>query len=150
MSVYRQQQTEMNDLDTIEACVKEMPRPKHGICTDAKQPREGNFAPVRHKEPVNLVGFQGDQRKETAQLVIPRHQASSNDVGFYQQKPGGPVTMHISNADQHMHFNEKWVADLKKRYVEKQARKLAKKNGIAFKGAKKLANGKTRLTFVMA
>jgi hypothetical protein len=150
MSVYRQQSTEMNDLGVIEECLKELPRAPRGIVNDPAQPRTGNFTPVRHSEPVNLIGFAGDKRAEKAQLVIPRQQCGSNDVGFLQEKKDGPVTVHISQADRHMHFSDAWLASLKSKYVNKKARKVARNTGLIFKGSKTLPNGKTRLVFVPA
>jgi hypothetical protein len=43
------------------------------------------FYPQIHKQPVNLHGYQGDKREQTAQIIVPRNQISSlsNDLGFY-------------------------------------------------------------------
>ncbi|MCC5640993.1 DUF1257 domain-containing protein [Nostoc sp. CHAB 5844] len=43
------------------------------------------FYPQIHDKPVNLFGYRGDKREQTAHIVVPRHQIShaSNDLGFY-------------------------------------------------------------------
>ncbi|MBH8577154.1 DUF1257 domain-containing protein [Nostocaceae cyanobacterium CENA369] len=43
------------------------------------------FYPQIHDKPVNLYGYRGDKREQTAHIVVPRNQISSlsNDLGFY-------------------------------------------------------------------
>ncbi|MBD2451975.1 DUF1257 domain-containing protein [Nostoc sp. FACHB-152] len=43
------------------------------------------FYPQIHDKPVHLYGYRGDQREQTAHIVVPRNQIShaSNDLGFY-------------------------------------------------------------------
>lgn len=43
------------------------------------------FYPQIHDKPVNLFGYRGDKRSQTAHIVVPRNQISSlsNDLGFY-------------------------------------------------------------------
>ncbi|WP_228059282.1 DUF1257 domain-containing protein [Nostoc sp. LEGE 06077] len=38
-----------------------------------------------HDQPVHLYDYRGDQREQTAHIVVPRNQISSlsNDLGFY-------------------------------------------------------------------
>jgi hypothetical protein len=43
------------------------------------------FFPMLHDKPVNLYGYHGDQRSQTAHIVVSRNQISSlsNDLGFF-------------------------------------------------------------------
>lgn len=43
-----------------------------------------------HDKAVQLEGYQGDKRKETAEIVIPRQHVggAANDIGFKQQNDG--------------------------------------------------------------
>ncbi|MBU7586204.1 MAG: DUF1257 domain-containing protein [Nostoc sp. TH1S01] len=43
------------------------------------------FYPQIHDKPVHLYGYRGDQREQTAHIVVPRNQISSlsNDLGFF-------------------------------------------------------------------
>ncbi|BAY41364.1 hypothetical protein NIES2111_57600 (plasmid) [Nostoc sp. NIES-2111] len=43
------------------------------------------FYPQIHDKPVNLYGYRGDKREQTAHIVVPRNQISSlsNDLGFF-------------------------------------------------------------------
>lgn len=53
-----------------------------------------------HRSPVNLYGFQGDERAEKAHMVIRRYHVSrsANDLGFLVN--GDKITVIISEFDQ--------------------------------------------------
>ncbi|MBD2491405.1 DUF1257 domain-containing protein [Aulosira sp. FACHB-615] len=58
------------------------------------------FYPQIHDQPVNLSGYRGDRREQTAHIVVPRNQISSlsNDLGFYWK--GTEYECLISEYDQ--------------------------------------------------
>jgi Protein of unknown function (DUF1257) len=57
------------------------------------------FYPQIHDQPVNLSGYRGDTREQTAHIVVPRNQISfsSNDLGFYWN--GNEYECFISDYD---------------------------------------------------
>ncbi|MBD2496757.1 DUF1257 domain-containing protein [Nostoc sp. FACHB-280] len=57
------------------------------------------FYPQIHDQPVNLFGYRGDRREQTAHIVVPRNQISSlsNDLGFYWN--GSEYECFISDYD---------------------------------------------------
>jgi hypothetical protein len=69
-----------------------------------------------HAMPVPLVGYAGDQRAQTANLVIRRQYIgiSSNDVGFLATATGYQAL--VSGYD-HPRFGTAWVAQLNQRYA---------------------------------
>jgi hypothetical protein len=70
-----------------------------------------------HEEAVHLYGFQGDQRPETAEIVIRRQHlgSASNDLGFKRQ-PNGNFQAIVSSYDRGR-YNEKWLGELMQRYA---------------------------------
>lgn len=58
------------------------------------------FYPQIHDKPVSLYGYQGDERSQTAHIVVPRNQIGSlsNDLGFYWN--GSEYECLISEYDQ--------------------------------------------------
>lgn len=81
-----------------------------------------------HSTPVNLVGYAGDRRTQTANVVIRRQHigASSNDVGFLASPTG--YQAFVSGYD-HPRFGAGWLTELSSRYqlywVAKQERLAA-------------------------
>lgn len=65
--------------------------------------------------PVNLVGYQGDQRVQTANIVVRRQNvgAASNDVGFLASPTGYQAI--ISDYDR-QRFGAEWLSQLNSRY----------------------------------
>lgn len=61
---------------------------------------ELGYEPIVTKESKNLEGYQGDKRKQRANVIIPRHQVghASNDVGF-EKMSNGKYKAHISGYD---------------------------------------------------
>lgn len=78
---------------------------------------KGYKQPEVHEEGVHLYGFQGDERPETAEIIIRRRHlsAASNDLGFKRQ-PDGNFQAIISSYDRHR-FNEQWLGELMQRYA---------------------------------
>jgi hypothetical protein len=81
-----------------------------------------------HEQAVNLYGFTGDKRAQTAEIVIPRSTKgglgySSNDLGFKLQ-PDGSYEALISEFDQDQvgkDFIDKLSCDYTKRVTKRQA-----------------------------
>lgn len=68
-----------------------------------------------HVSPVSLVGYQGDQRTQTANLVIRRQHvgSASNDVGFLLTPTG--YQAFVSGYD-HPRFGAGWLERLNQQY----------------------------------
>ncbi len=81
-----------------------------------------------HATPVNLEGYWGDRRVQTANIVIRRQHvgAASNDVGFLASATG--YLAFVSDYD-HPRFGTGWLSHLNSRYqahwTEKQERLAA-------------------------
>ncbi len=77
-----------------------------------------------HETPVPLVGFEGTQREQLANLVLRRQfvGASSNDLGFLATPTG--YRMIVSDYDR-PRFDAAWQAKLAERYKSHADRKLA-------------------------
>lgn len=87
-----------------------------------------------HATPVSLVGYHGDQRVQTANLVIRRQHigAASNDVGFLASALG--YQAFVSNYD-HPRFGTGWLTQLNSRY---QAHWSAKQERLAAEERRRL------------
>jgi hypothetical protein len=68
-----------------------------------------------HATPVQLVGYGGDRRAQTANIVIRRRHvgASSNDVGFLATATGYQAL--VSGFD-HPRYGAGWITQLSQRY----------------------------------
>lgn len=98
-------------------------------------------------KPQQLEGYQGDKRKETAHVIIPRKQVggAANDIGF-TKGPDGKFRAIISEYDSNRH-NAEWLGRLRDNYTEKGVVKVAKQNGFRAV-SRKAANGKRELEFI--
>ena len=136
MSAYREQETSLNDKDCLVESLKEMKLRSGSACD-----------PQVHEKPVNLEGYHGDKRKQTAEVVIARKQVggSSNDIGFTRGEDGNFKAI-ISDYDS-SYYNQKWMKELKKKYAEKKTMKLAGSAGLFYKGRTVTENGKVQLQF---
>jgi hypothetical protein len=130
MSAYREQKTSINDAGCLMAALQ------------AK-----GFTPVRHATAVALVGYQGDERKQVAEIVIPRQQVgrASNDLGFKKQANGAYAAI-ISDYDRNI-YDETWLKDVKIRALEAKAVKIATQQDAVQTSRTVLPNGKVRLQF---
>lgn len=105
-----------------------------------------------HDEAHHLYGYQGDRRKQKANVIIRRQHigGSSNDIGFLK-KPDGSYEAIISEYDRGLNtpksretggFNEQWVKNLTGTYAEKlyirKARQLGYTKIIRKKKGKKV------------
>jgi hypothetical protein len=70
-----------------------------------------------HDAPQALYGYQGDQRAQTAEVVVRRKYVGpvSNDIGFKYQ-PDGTYLAIISEFDRDQH-DEEWLGRLTQRYA---------------------------------
>lgn len=134
MSAYSEQQTQITDANVLKECLKE----------------KGYANVEQHDKAQQLVGYHGDKREQTAEIIIRRAHigGSSNDIGFKKQKDGTYGAI-ISDFDKHKH-NAAWMADLKKRYAEKKIMKQAKESGLRFIKKTQSQDGSFKLQFVKA
>jgi hypothetical protein len=94
-----------------------------------------------HATPVQLVGYQGDQRIQTANIVIRRQNvgASSNDVGFLATATGYQAL--VSGYD-HPRFGSEWIAQLSRCY---EVHANAKKERAAAEERRRLEEERQKL-----
>lgn len=94
-----------------------------------------------HQTPVNLVGYAGDRRAQSANIVIRRKHlgASSNDIGFFASDTGYQAI--VSDYDR-SRFGNEWLAELNARY---QSRWVAKQERIAAEEQRRLEEARQRL-----
>ena len=87
---------------------------------------ECGYSEVEEGEALSLYGYQGDRRKETAQLVVRRKfiGSASNDLGF--QKTAAGYVPVISEFDQRTMMQGKFLTNLRTNYNLKSAEKLAR------------------------
>lgn len=71
-----------------------------------------------HAEPQHLVGYHGDQRPETAHVIIRRQHvgSASNDLGFVRGEDGSYQAI-ISEYDQRTGYGSAWLQRLQQRYA---------------------------------
>lgn len=84
---------------------------------------------------VALFGYEGRERPETANVIIRRHQldSASNDIGFARMADGRYVA-RLSEYDQQIGFDQKWLNRVHQFYKEKQTIAVAKAKGYLLRG----------------
>jgi hypothetical protein len=94
-----------------------------------------------HPTPVNLVGYAGDQRAQTASIVIRRQHvgAASNDVGFLASATG--YQAFVSGYD-HPRFGTGWLSQLHSRY---EAHWSAKQERLAAEDRRRVEEERRRV-----
>lgn len=87
---------------------------------------ECGYGTVEEGEALSLYGYRGDQRPETAQIVVRRKfiGSASNDLGF-QKTDAGYVAV-ISEYDRSFMMQGKFLTALKTNYNLKSTEKLAR------------------------
>lgn len=135
MSKYTENQTEYRDSALLVECLQEMGIKQVDV----------------HKTAQPLIGYHGDKRAETAEIIIPRKVVgrASNDIGF-KLGANGSYTAIISEYDSATGYDAKWQAKLKATYAERGIIQKAKQKGCTFAGKKILPSGKIQLQFVMS
>lgn len=94
-----------------------------------------------HATPVNLVGYTGDRRAQTANIVIRRQYvgSASNDVGFLATAMG--YQAYVSGYD-HPRFGTGWLSQLNNRY---QSHWTTKQELLAAEERRRLEEERQRL-----
>lgn len=94
-----------------------------------------------HTSPVHLVGYGGDQRQQTANIVIRRRHvgSASNDVGFLATPTGYQAL--VSGFD-HPRFGAGWIGQLHQRY---QGHWTAKQERLAAEERRRIEEERQRL-----
>lgn len=94
-----------------------------------------------HATPVQLVGYAGDRRGQTANIVVRRQHvgAASNDVGFLATAIGYQAL--VSGYD-HPRFGAGWITQLSQRY---QVHEGAKKERLAAEERRRLEEQRQQL-----
>lgn len=97
--------------------------------------REMGYQPEIHRDGACLVGYAGDDRPETAQVIIRRCQLqpASNDIGF-ARGADGRYTALLSEYDQSIGYDRVWLGRVQQLYKEKQTMAVAGAKGYVFKG----------------
>lgn len=115
MSKYRRIETEFRDESTLRQAL-----------ADVCQARRIEF---ETGDGLALYGFEGNRRRETAELVIRRRHLGrlTNDLGFHR-RPDGTFEVIISDFDSR-HTAAEVVREVKQRYARLQVEKLARARG---------------------
>lgn len=118
----------MSKYGTLETEIKEQ---KHLIAALA----EMGYHPEVHPDGAPLVGYEGHERPERANVIIRRQQldSASNDIGF-ARTADGRYAAQLSEYDQAIGFDQKWLNRVRQLYKEKQTIAAAKAKGYIFKG----------------
>ena len=92
MSAYKTIQCSFKDKNILLDCLKEL-----------------GYEPVVYKEKSKLSGYRGDQREQTAEIIVPRTQISpvSNDLGFAFDEEKNEYLMLCSEYDSHKGLEDK-------------------------------------------
>src|SRR6202035_3789963 len=87
-----------------------------------------------HPQGAALVGYEGHEPPEKANIIIRRQQldSASNDMSFTRAAHGRCVA-RLSEYDQRIVFNQKWLNRVRQLYKEKQPIATAKAKGYVFK-----------------
>ncbi len=92
------------------------------------------FQPEVFVEPKNLKGYRGDERKETANIIIPRDQVNkftgaSNDIGFLWNDNDQKYDFIVSDYDRAKFMDQRII----QAYVKIAIEKALAKNGFKIK-----------------
>lgn len=105
-----------------------------------------------HAEAAALFGYQGDERKEKAHVIIRRAQldSASNDIGFVRGSDGRYRAV-LSEYDRSIGYDDRWIGKVQQNYKETQTLAAAKAKGYIFRGKEVVQTAKgplVRLQFV--
>lgn len=97
-----------------------------------------------HDVPQHLRGYQGDQRQETAHIIIRRKYigSASNDLGFVRKEDGSYEAI-ISAYDSNK-YGETWTGQLKGNYAFHKLRRQQESRGRSV-NRERLPNGRQRV-----
>ncbi|MFN3927296.1 MAG: DUF1257 domain-containing protein [Pseudanabaenaceae cyanobacterium] len=98
-----------------------------------------------HETPQPLYGYEGEQRPETAEIIIRRQYISefSNDLGF-QLQADGTYTAIISDYDR-TQYNQAWLGKLLQKYSYYKLQQLLQQQGLQLQSTETLADGTIRV-----
>ena len=96
---------------------------------------EMGYHPEVHLDGAPLIGYEGHERPEKAHIIIRRREldSASNDIGF-AKTADGRYGAQLSEYDQAIGFDQKWVNRIRQLYKEKQTIAAAKAKGYVFRG----------------
>ncbi|MGW1023472.1 DUF1257 domain-containing protein [Streptomyces sp. NPDC002577] len=99
-----------------------------------------------HDEPQALYGYLGDQRSQTAEVIIRRKYvgAASNDIGFARTSDGSFQAV-ISDYDS-SRYGKAWLRKLTSTYGHETALSFAEENGYEVVTEETDKDGAVRLT----
>jgi hypothetical protein len=105
-----------------------------------------------HPDGSHLIGYHGDERPERAHVIIRRDQldCASNDIGFVCGADGRYRAI-LSEYDQSIGFDDKWLGKVHQHYKERQTLAVAQAKGYILRGREvvQTPNGpQIRLKFV--
>lgn len=105
---------------------------------------EMGYVAEYHENGDNLYGYQGDKRKQIANVIVRRKHvgSASNDIGW-EFKEDGTCVAHISQYDQGV-FDKTKQNMVAQKYAEGVATQAAKAAG--YKVERKVVDGKVKLT----
>lgn len=97
--------------------------------------KEMGYTPEICRDGGRLYGYQGDERRERAHVIIRRNQlnSASNDIGFARDDKGVYRAI-ISEYDQGIGFNSAWLGRVTQAYKEKQTMAVARAKGYVLQG----------------
>lgn len=112
---------------------------------------ELGYHPEIHPDGAALFGYEGRERPERAHVIVRRQELSpaSNDIGFARSADGHFVAL-LSEYDQEIGYDRKWLSKVQQIYKEKQTIATARAKGYVFQGREvvQTANGQQiRLRF---
>jgi hypothetical protein len=83
-----------------------------------------------HETAQHLFGYQGDQRQQTAEVIVRRRYLgrASNDLGF-KRSEDGTFTAIISEYDRST-YDHKWIQKLMQRYAYRASFQKLKEQGF--------------------
>jgi hypothetical protein len=98
-----------------------------------------------HETAQHLYGYQGDVRKQTAEVIIRRHYVGihSNDIGFKRQEDGRFEAI-ISEYDRHQ-YSPEWLNGLTQRYGYHTLMATAPTQGFTVEEEETLEDGTIRV-----
>ena len=96
---------------------------------------EMGYHPEVHLDGAPLIGYEGNERPERAHIIVRRREldSASNDIGF-AKTADGRYAAQLSEYDQAIGFDQKWLNRIRQIYKEKQTIAAAKSKGYVFKG----------------
>ena len=105
----------------------------------------GFKAPEYHATAQPLVGYRGDLRRQTAEVIVRRAEIgrASNDIGF-SRRPDGTYEAIISEFDSHQ-YDQRWLDRLGHAYAVAGVKRFAEAGGFSVAGTETEKDGTVRM-----